>query len=665
MFNRNIIIFYKLIFRFTILALLFIYPLSLLSENSEIGSDAVNIKKQIKLIDSNIEFIKQNYRINSDSSLALALQTLDLAKKDNYLTGINNCYKNIALIYKINNNTDSAIHYYNKGLEYDFRDKDLLADFLWNLAELYRATGNLSMALEESLALRTLVESKQTKKYSYQVYNLLALCYQGIMEYDLAFENYSRSAELALINKNEAFAGVIYANIGKLFYDQNNLNHALEYFEKGIKLEKKYELYDNLGNSFNVIAGIYLKLNNPDSTAHYLYLAKSNNIKSDNQRGLAKTYYEYSKVHLENSKVDSAIFYLNKAIDLASMLNSNILLKDAYHDISDIYFKKEDYKKAYEYHHLFFEIHNKIFDVKKISKAKAIEYKLIRQENETKTVELKLKKQKIVNIHLYVFFTLFVIVGAIVVKYLFLFKKLNKELILSKNKAEESDVLKSEFLKTISHEIRTPLNGIIGFTEMIISNKRSDDELKDIQGYLLKSSQDLTSTIENIVEMAHISSKQYHVKKTNLKVSSLFNKIANQVNDGFLFDHKKDIVIDIDLNNKIGFYSDVHILRKTILQLIKNALKYTEKGKIRVGCYKEKTKIIFYVEDTGIGIGKEKLDIIFSPFRQLGNKTNINTGGIGLGLTIVKEFVLMLNGEIRVDSELGKGSTFFISLPNK
>lgn len=653
-----------MIFKYTILALIFIFPLNLLSENSETSSDAINIENQIKLIDKNIEFIKQNYIINSDSSLMLAIQTLGLAKKDNYLIGINNCYYNIALINIIKNNTDSAIHYYNKGLEYDFRDKDLRASFLWNLADLYRITGNLSMALEKSLDLRTLIESKQTKKYSYQVYNLLALCYQGIMEYDLAFENYSKSAEQALIKENEAFAGVIYANIGNLFYDQNKLNLALEYLEKGIKLEEEYELYANLGNSFNVIADIYLKLNKLDSTEHYLKLAKSNNIKSDNQSGLAKTYYEYSKVHLENSKVDSAIFYLNKTIDLASMLNSNILLKDAYLSISDIYFEKEDYKKAYNYHHLYFEIHNKIFDVKKISKAKAIENKLIQQESETKIVELKLKKQKIIIIHLFAFFTLLVIAGVIIVKYLFLFKKLNKELLLSKNKAEESDILKSEFLKTISHEIRTPLNGIIGFTDMIISNKRSDNELKDIKKYLYRSSQDLTSTIENIVEMAHISSKQYQVNKTNIKASLLFKNIKNKVNDGFLYDHNKNIIIDIDFNNEIDFYSDINILRKTILQLIKNALKYTEKGKITVGCYKEKARVIFYVKDTGIGIGKEKIDIIFSPFRQLGN-TYIKTGGIGLGLTIVNEFVSMLNGKIWVDSELGKGSTFFISLPNK
>ena len=247
------------------------------------------------------------------------------------------------------------------------------------------------------------------------------------------------------------------------------------------------------------------------------------------------------------------------------MLNSNILLKDAYHSISNIYFKKEDYKKAYNYHHLFFEIHDKIFDVKKISKAKAIEHKLIQQENETKIVELELKKQKTKNILLFAFFTLIVIAGVIIVKYLFLFKKLNRELLLSKDKAEESDILKSEFLKTISHEIRTPLNGSIGFTDMIISNKRSENELKDIKKYLYNSSQDLTSTIENIVEMAHLSSKQYQVNKTDIKVSLLFNKITNKVNNGFLYDHKKNIIIDIDFNNEIEIYSDLNILKKTII----------------------------------------------------------------------------------------------------
>lgn len=665
LFNRKITRFYKLIFKYTLLALIFIYPLNLVSENSETSLNAINIKNQIKLIDQNIEFIKHNHKNNSNSSLALAKQTLDLAKKNNYLHGINNCYYNIALIHKINNNTDSASHYYIEGLEYDIIDKDLYAYFLGDLAEILILTGNPSSSLERSLTLQALIESNQTKKNAYQVYNLLALNYMELLQYNLALINFTKSVKIALLHNNEAYTGIIYSNIGQLFYTQNKFIEALKYFEKGTILEEKYKLFINLGNSYNIIADIYLKLNKLDSALFYLKKGKAINIKSNNKRGLAKTYYEYSEFDLKKNKVDSAIFYLNKTISIASKQNENTLLKEAYLSLSEIYAKKNNFEKAYYYHDLFFFMHSIIFNVENINKTKKLEHKLIQQKNKNEIVELELKKQKTIKILLVVVFSIVILASIIIAIYLIKFKKLNKELILSKEKAEESDILKSEFLKTISHEIRTPLNGIIGFTDLIISKELSKKELKDIQQYIFKSSQELTSTIENVVEMAHLSSKQYQVHKTDIKVSLLFKKITNQINDGFLYNHSKNIALDIDLNDEIEIYSDINILRKIILQLVKNALIYTEKGKIIIGCYKEKTKIIFYVKDTGIGIRKEKLDVIFSPFRQVGDNTNIKNGGIGLGLTIVKEFIFLLNGEIWVDSEIKKGSTFFISLPNK
>jgi hypothetical protein len=652
------------VYKIILLSLIFSCPLNLNSHNIDINPDSLNINEKIKLIDENIVLIRNHQSFHNDSFLLLAKHTLSLAQKYNYQRGINQSCFYVAKIYDLRNKMDSATKYYKQGLENEIPDVYLYADYLWNLAEVYRKTGNLSSSLENGLKVKALVESNQIKRYSYSVYNLLALSYRGIMQYDLAFENYLKSAKLAVLEDNEAFAGVIYSNIGQLLYDQNKFKEALIYLEKGSKLEEKYELYAVFGNSLNIIADIYLQLNNLDSTKLYLEKALLNNNKSKNYWGLATTFYGYGKIHIKENNIDSAIYYINQSVKLAQSLNYNSVLKDAYLTLSEVYSNKKDFEKAYYYHDLFFETHNKIYNVEKINKSKSIEYRLLQQENENEIVELKLKKQKTINILLIAIFSLVVLAGIIIIIYLIIFKKLNKELVQSKEKSEESDILKSEFLKTISHEIRTPLNGIIGFTDMIIAKDHSPNELKEIQEYLFKNSQELTSTIENIVDMAHLSSKQYHVRQTATKVSVLFEKVIAQVKDGFLYDHKKDIIVDLDLEYDIEFYTDKNILRKIILQLVKNAIKYTEEGKITIGCYKEKSNIIFYIKDPGIGIPKEKIDVIFSPFRQVGENTNIKNGGVGLGLTITKEFVSMLNGKIWVDSEFKKGSTFFVSLPN-
>ncbi|MBU8891579.1 MAG: tetratricopeptide repeat-containing sensor histidine kinase [Bacteroidales bacterium] len=657
--------YFKSITTFIIIILLFVPALNLIADNDNINTDPKNVKKQIEIIDSALALVINNQGFNNDSFLILAKQTLNQAKKYKYQKGINQCYFYIARIFDIRNNTDSATRYYVEGLEYDIHNKDLYADYLIRLAGLYRITGNLSSSLEKSLTLKTLVESNQTKKYAYSVYNLLALCYLGLMEYDLAFDNFAKSAELALQHDNEAYAGVVYSNIGKLFYDLYKLNEALEYFEKGVKLEEKYKLYSSAGNSFNIIADIYLKLNNQDSTQFYLEKAKANNLKSNNLRGLANTYYGYSKIHIKSYKSDSAIFYLSKTIDLATKLNYNSVLKDAYLSLSKIYSNKKDFEKAYYYHDLFFNIHNKIYDVEKINKAKAIEQRLIQQKKESEIIELQLKKQKTENRLLYTVVILGFLAGVIATIYLILFKKINTKLTLSKEKAEESDMLKSQFLQTISHEIRTPLNGIIGFSEMILSKSLSDDELAQINDLILKNSDDLISTIENLVDIAHLSTNQYNIRKSKFELTTILDSVIFQAQNNVVFKNKKDLNIQIKKNGEVKLYTDKTIILKIILQLVKNAILYTEKGTITLGYKEGKTNVILYVKDTGIGISKEKIDIIFSPFRQADENINIKVGGTGLGLTIVNEFIQKLGGKIWVGSELKKGSTFFLSLPLK
>ncbi len=646
-----------------IIILLFAFSQNLKSDN-ETAEQLVS-RNQIHDIDSIIEIVKQNQHYKNDSILILAKETLKQAKDFRYQHGINSAYFQIARIYHLRNNSDSAERYYNEGLENKFHDKNLYSNFLWYSAGLNRVTGNLSAALEKSLTLKSLVESNQITKDPYKIYNLLALGYLGLMEYDLAFENFNKSAELALLKDNEAYAGVVYANIGKLFYDQFLLNEALEYLSKGAKIEEKYELFGSFGNSCTIIADIYLKLNDENQAYDYLKKAKENNKISNNRIGLSKTYFVYGEVHSKKNNTDSAIYYLNKSIDIAELHSANSILKDAYLSLSKIYAKKNNYVKAYYYHDKFFMVHNKMYNVEKISQAKALEQKLIHQEKERELIELELKKQETINRlkNLLLFIGL---VGSVVILiYLFKFKKLNKQYQKSKEKAEESDNLKSRFLQTISHEIRTPLNGILGFSDMIVSNSITPKESAQINDLIHKNSDDLISTIENLVDIAHLSTNQYKLSKTKFELSDLLESVYNKVKDNVIYKNKKDIKLELKKNDTIEIYSDKSIITKIIQHLVKNAILYTDKGSIQLGYTIEKSNLIIFVKDTGIGISPEKIDIIFSPFRNAEENINIKVGGTGLGLTIVNEFIHILEGKIWVGSELKKGTTFFVSLPIK
>jgi len=643
-----------------ILILIFIFPQSLKSDNE--NAEQLVLQKQSKKIDAALEIIKKNQDYNNDSILLFAKETLKQAKDYRYQHGINCVYFQIARIYHLRNNSDSAERYYNEGLENEFYNTNLYSDFLWYSASLNRVTGNLSAALEKSLTLKSLVESNQIKREAYQMYNLLALSYLGLMEYDLALRNFKKSAELALLKDNEAFAGVVYANTGKLFYDQYKINEALVYLLKGAKIEEKYGLFSNFGNSCNIIADIYLKLNNESQAYYYLQKAKENNIKS-NRIGLSKTYFVYSEVHSKKNSIDSAIHYLNKSIEIAEMHSANSILKDAYLSLSKIYTKKKDYNKAYFYHDKFFMVHNKMYNVKKISKAKALEQKLIHQQKESELIELKLKKQETINRLKNVIIVIGLVGAFIILFYLIRFKKLNIQYQKSKVKAEESDKLKSHFLQTISHEIRTPLNGILGFSEMIVSQSLSDKESEEINDLIHKNSEDLISTIENLVDIAHLSTKQYTIRKTKFELSATLRNIYERSEDNVIYKNKNNLKLELNNDDLVEIYSDKSIVTKILLHLVKNALMFTNKGSVQIGYNIDKSNVILFVKDTGIGISQEKIEIIFSPFRNAEENINIEVGGTGLGLTIVNELVQLLGGKIWVCSELEKGTTFFISLP--
>ena len=304
-----------------------------------------------------------------------------------------------------------------------------------------------------------------------------------------------------------------------------------------------------------------------------------------------------------------------------------------------------------------------MYNVEKISKAKAIEQKLIHQQKESEIIELELKKQETINQQQNLLLLLGFVVVIVILIYLFKFKKLNREYQKSKEKAEESDKLKSRFLQTISHEIRTPLNGILGFSDMIVSKTISDAESEQINDLIHKNSNDLISTIENLVDVAHLSTNQYSVRKTKFELSKLLENTFNKIEGNIIYKNKTHIKLELKKNDAIEIYSDKNMITKIIQHLVKNALLFTQKGSVQLGYNIEKSNVVIFVKDTGIGISQEKIDVIFSPFRNAEENINIKVGGTGLGLTIVNEFIQILGGKIWVGSEINKGTTFFVSLP--
>lgn len=648
----------------SILRLLYlILILSLLLPTPSVCSSTNNDTIQVQNINHNLEIIQKNLASENYTMIKLAQETEQLSNQINNIEGIyfSNFY--LGKIWQLKNYNDSAIFYYKKSLKTPGLKEELKAKSYMELSNIMRITGNYSPALEYALKVKDIIKNNESSISNYKIYNQLALSYQNLMEYTLAKKNFELAAKLALEQNNEGYAGVVYANIGKLLYDQNKLDEALQYFKKGTQLEAKHNLKSNLANSYVTIAQILMHKGLLDSTRYYLFKATDLHKETNNKIGLTNTLLSVSNYYFSIKNYKNALLHLDLTIKNASKYKLKDVLSKAYKLKAQINAEQEDFKNAYQNFVLYNETHNQIYNFNEINKVKSLENQLLEKERENEMYELKLGKQKTINRLTIILGSLLFSVGIFILIYLLQIKKLNKKLLLSKTKAEESDKLKSKFLQTISHEIRTPLNGIVGFSEMIRSKELNDKELVQVNSMINKNTYDLISTIENLVDIAHITTNQYNVTKSTIDVINLLQNVLNVAKEYPVYSSKNNLKISIETAKNAQLYTDKNIISKILLHLVKNSILYTEKGSITLGYNVDKSKIIFYVKDTGIGIPQEKIDAIFSPFTQGDEDISIKVGGTGLGLTIVNGLIKIIDGKIWVGSEVNKGSTFYISLP--
>ena len=241
----------------------------------------------------------------------------------------------------------------------------------------------------------------------------------------------------------------------------------------------------------------------------------------------------------------------------------------------------------------------------------------------------------------------------------------NIELLLAKDKVEESDQLKTAFLQNMSHEIRTPMNAIIGFTGFLDNPDLSIEKRKSFTSIIQNSTNQLLSIITDILSISAIETKQEKASIDKVCINNIIVDLLaifkTQALTHNISLYAKQQLTDIQSN----IYTDKTKVTQILTNLITNALKFTHEGFIEFGYILKNEFIEFYVKDSGIGIKTEMQEKIFERFRQANENINKQYGGTGLGLAISKAFAELLGGKIWVQSELEKGSTFYFTIPYK
>ncbi len=249
-----------------------------------------------------------------------------------------------------------------------------------------------------------------------------------------------------------------------------------------------------------------------------------------------------------------------------------------------------------------------------------------------------------------------------------LYKQMNEALRFAKEKAEESDRLKSIFLANMSHEIRTPLNAILGFSNIICSEDVEKSKINYYGKIIENSGRRLTTVIDDILDISLIRSNQLRIEYSRFDVNELLGEMYFSYKT-----EKSEKLQEIEL--KVNYcpdkelsviQSDKNRVYQVLKNLLDNAFKFTAKGCIRFGCFAaNSTEIELYVKDSGVGIQKEKINSVFETFRQVDEGHTRRYEGSGLGLSIVSGIIERLGGSIRVDSEIGEGSVFRVTIPRE
>jgi signal transduction histidine kinase len=234
---------------------------------------------------------------------------------------------------------------------------------------------------------------------------------------------------------------------------------------------------------------------------------------------------------------------------------------------------------------------------------------------------------------------------------------------MAKLEAEESNRLKTEFLHNISHEIRTPLNSIIGFSTILAQPNTTDEDRAAYLDVVLQSTRDLMRMMDNVIELSRLETCRRDVRMDTIQLNNLLQSFVYQYLP--LAQHKN---LNLELRSGLPdaeatVKSDVALLSRILNNLLDNAVKFTDSGHIELGYRVEGQELTLYVNDTGIGIAAENIERIFERFVQEEIGLTRGFGGLGLGLSISKESAALLNARLWVESQKGRGSTFYLTIP--
>lgn len=598
---------------------------------------------------------------------------------DTDLLGIG--YEGKATVYTNSGLYDSAEQYYK--LAYNIVEKTHDSAFFYsvlkNRANLKAKQGSFDTATQMMFKCVDYYRSVNKPDALLFIYNSLGATFQKAGLYEQSLKYYSFALHYDSIAENVNFTPQILGNIGYLYTAMNKLDSALYYLNKSrelldVKNDRRsyYYVILNLGN-------VYFAKNDYSRALQMFYdLYKSDFIKQNSLLKTATTL-NIGACYIYLGNYDSARIFLDKGLKLSGKYKFPDFKVNAYYNKYKLDSAMGNWVSAIENFKKSLYLDDSIKNSKTI---KEIENSRIASElKHEKELNNLLKKENLLtkelvkrkNIILIVESVLFVLVLLIIVQVYISNKKIKRlhNLLKSKNKMlskqklllEEQNELKNKFFSIISHDMISPFNTILGLAEILKNDydKISEEDKKQMIDLLYQVSQNTFMLLNNLLEWSRIQMDKIKPDFKNVDIADVGKKSCELY---FPVAKQKNIEVKCYIPEKLISYTDEILVGNIINNLFNNAVKFTPSGgKIILKAVKEYNKIKICVSDTGIGIPKDKIDLLFKVGSDVVEPGTDNEKGTGLGLILCYDYVKLLGGEINVESTPGKGTSFCFTIP--
>ncbi len=572
---------------------------------------------------------------NLNLSIELATNALLLCTGKKYDDLKAKAFSRLSLYYMITGKYDESFNLAQKGLAlYEKLDDEKgIAETKYNIASIYYKTNDFQTSVV--LLIDSLIIFKKHNDY-----HNISKCEKALGSiYDFTGNDQkaihsNKNAIVAAKNANDLnLESNALNNLSAIYLKNDNIGLAKEFIESSIALKLKTNDLRGLAFSIYGKGKIFLEETNYLEAEKCFLKAIEIHEEMNEKFGLAMAYNKLAKLYFEDNKNELAKKYSLTGLDLCNYFNISIIKIKILYLIYSVYKKEENLPKSLEFLEIYIQEKEKVFNVQNFKVVENYDL-LIKMQSMQKDAE---------------------------------FQKERNKLITKNNKTEQLSRIRQEFLSTMSHEIRTPLNAITTIATMLNEEKNRND--KSLIETLKFSSNHLMQIVNDILDYTKIDLGKMTLDFQPTEIKDFLNNFYNTYN---LQAKEKSIQLKLITDSKLAkiYFLDTSKLNQILGNLLNNAVKFTDKGTITLELViteknAEFDKILFKVSDTGIGIEKENLKLVFDSFSQLKSGITRKKDGAGLGLSIVKKIIELHESEIHIESIVGKGSIFSFELTLK